>query len=225
MSAPASHWASAPAPSSAPRRWPRRRRSPVGRWPARRVRSGRRSRPTTSSGPGRCCRRWSAATRAPSGPVRSPGPSWSPSPRTRWTRWPRPPSGGRWPAPGALGYRAANTLDSMVGHRSVRYANFGWASARLDDPVAWVPARLTALLVAVVRPQAARAVRRGAAPGPGASLAERRRGGGRVRRRARGTARGEVHLRRPGGGAPGPGNGAGPPASTTSAPRSGSRAT
>jgi len=61
-------------------------------------------------------------------------------------------------APGALGYRSVNTLDSMVGHRSLRYANFGWASARLDDALAWVPARLTAVVVAVVRPQAARAV-------------------------------------------------------------------
>ena len=61
-------------------------------------------------------------------------------------------------APGALGYRSVNTLDSMVGHRSPRYANFGWASARLDDALAWVPARLTAVLVAVVRPQAAPAV-------------------------------------------------------------------
>ncbi len=42
-------------------------------------------------------------------------------------------------APGALGYRAVNTLDSMVGHRSPRYANYGWASARLDDAVGLGP--------------------------------------------------------------------------------------
>jgi adenosylcobinamide-phosphate synthase len=81
-------------------------------------------------------------------------------------------------APGALGYRSVNTLDSMVGHRSPRYANFGWASARLDDALAWVPARLTAVLVAVVRPQAAPAVwdavRRQAPvhPSPNAGVAE-----------------------------------------------------
>jgi len=81
-------------------------------------------------------------------------------------------------APGALGYRSVNTLDSMVGHRSLRYANFGWASARLDDALAWVPARLTAVLVAAVRPQAARAVwgavRRQAPahPSPNAGVAE-----------------------------------------------------
>ena len=81
-------------------------------------------------------------------------------------------------APGALGYRSVNTLDSMVGHRSARYANYGWASARLDDALAWAPARLTALLVAAVRPRTARAVwvavrdQAPAHPSPNAGVAE-----------------------------------------------------
>jgi adenosylcobinamide-phosphate synthase len=50
-------------------------------------------------------------------------------------------------APLALAYKAINTLDSMIGHRDERYRDFGWASARLDDVVNWVPARLTALLL------------------------------------------------------------------------------
>ena len=81
-------------------------------------------------------------------------------------------------APGALGYRSVNTLDSMVGHRSPRYANYGWASARLDDALAWIPARLTAALVALVRPRRARAVWVGvrgqapAHPSPNAGVAE-----------------------------------------------------
>jgi len=58
-------------------------------------------------------------------------------------------------APGAGMYRAVNTLDAMVGHRNPRYARFGWASARLDDAANWVPARLTGLLVAAVRPRRA----------------------------------------------------------------------
>lgn len=47
---------------------------------------------------------------------------------------------------GALVYRAANTLDSMVGHRGERYEKFGKASARMDDVLNWVPARIVALL-------------------------------------------------------------------------------
>lgn len=50
--------------------------------------------------------------------------------------------------PGIALYKAVNTADSMVGHRNERYREFGWASARLDDLVNWIPARLTALLVA-----------------------------------------------------------------------------
>jgi adenosylcobinamide-phosphate synthase len=61
-------------------------------------------------------------------------------------------------APGALGYRAVNTMDAVVGHRSPRYERYGWAAARLDDAAGWVPARVTAGLVAVVRPRRARAV-------------------------------------------------------------------
>ena len=53
---------------------------------------------------------------------------------------------------GLLGYRAANTLDAMVGHRSARYARFGWASARLDDVLNLVPSRLASLLAAVSAP-------------------------------------------------------------------------
>ena len=53
---------------------------------------------------------------------------------------------------GVAGYRAANTLDAMVGHRSARYRRFGWAAARLDDALNWPAARLAAGLTVACAP-------------------------------------------------------------------------
>lgn len=81
-------------------------------------------------------------------------------------------------APGVFAHRAINTLDAMVGHHNTRYEHFGWASARVDDAAAWVPARLFAVLVAAATPARAaevrRLVRRDAAqhPSPNAGVAE-----------------------------------------------------
>jgi adenosylcobinamide-phosphate synthase len=50
--------------------------------------------------------------------------------------------------PGIFAYKAANTLDSMIGHKTPRYIHFGWASARLDDAMNLLPARLSGLFLA-----------------------------------------------------------------------------
>lgn len=51
--------------------------------------------------------------------------------------------------PGIALYKAINTADSMVGHKNQRFEDFGWASAKLDDVVNWIPARMTALFYAL----------------------------------------------------------------------------
>ncbi len=51
--------------------------------------------------------------------------------------------------PGLLLYKISNTADSMIGHRTERYEQFGWAAARFDDLLNLIPARLTALLIAL----------------------------------------------------------------------------
>jgi len=55
-------------------------------------------------------------------------------------------------SPGVVAYRAANTLDAMVGHKSPRYLRFGWAAARLDDLLGWPAARLGAVLACLRAP-------------------------------------------------------------------------
>ncbi|MCW1957079.1 MAG: cobalamin biosynthesis protein [Mycobacterium sp.] len=83
--------------------------------------------------------------------------------------------------PGVLAYRAINTLDAMIGHRSTHYARFGWAAARSDDIANYIPARLTGVLTAVCAPMiggstpgALRAWRRDASrhPSPNAGVPE-----------------------------------------------------
>lgn len=83
--------------------------------------------------------------------------------------------------PAILVYRGANTLDAMVGHRSPRYARFGWAAARFDDAANFIAARATAVMVSACAPVvggspvgAMRAWRRDAArhPSPNAGVVE-----------------------------------------------------
>jgi adenosylcobinamide-phosphate synthase len=51
--------------------------------------------------------------------------------------------------PGLILYKVTNTADSMIGHRTPRHEQFGWAAARFDDVLNWIPARLTAILTAL----------------------------------------------------------------------------
>lgn len=83
--------------------------------------------------------------------------------------------------PGLLAYRAANTLDAMVGYRNDRYTEFGWAAARLDDVLNYVPARLAGAVTVALAPtvggapsDALRAWRNDARkhPSPNAGVAE-----------------------------------------------------
>ncbi|NNG19964.1 cobalamin biosynthesis protein [Naumannella sp. ID2617S] len=107
--------------------------------------------------------------------------------------------------PGLLGYRAVNTLDAMIGHRTPRYRNFGWAAARLDDLANWIPARLCTALTIAAAPlvggsstAALRAVRRDAHhhPSPNAGPVEAAFAGALgVRLGGRNSYRGQVEDR------------------------------
>lgn len=48
--------------------------------------------------------------------------------------------------PGLIAYKVVNTADSMIGHKSPRHLQFGWAAARLDDLINLIPARLSGLI-------------------------------------------------------------------------------
>jgi len=55
--------------------------------------------------------------------------------------------------PGLLVYKAVNTADSMIGYRTERYQEFGWASARVDDLLNLIPARLTCVMIVALSGQ------------------------------------------------------------------------
>ena len=61
--------------------------------------------------------------------------------------------------PGVLIYKFVNTADSMIGYKSERYRDFGWASARIDDLVNYIPARLTSFMYAIISRNTLRVLR------------------------------------------------------------------
>ncbi len=61
--------------------------------------------------------------------------------------------------PGLLVYKAINTADSMIGYKTERHQHFGWAAARFDDLLSWLPARLSGLLIACAAPLAGGRIR------------------------------------------------------------------
>ena len=61
--------------------------------------------------------------------------------------------------PGIAAYKAVNTADSMIGHKTDKHIDFGRAAARLDDLMNWFPARLTALALCIVQPDVLRSLK------------------------------------------------------------------
>jgi adenosylcobinamide-phosphate synthase len=120
--------------------------------------------------------------------------------------------------PGVAAYRAANTLDAMVGHHGARYERFGWAAARLDDALTWPAARLGAGLTCALAPLVGGAADRawrtlcrdgGAHPSPNAGRMEAAFAGALGVRLGGANRYGDRVEQRPalgGGAAPGPGD-------------------
>ena len=99
-------------------------------------------------------------------------------------------------APGALAYKAVNTLDSMVGHQEPPYRELGWASARLDDLANLAPSRIMTLAVAASSGRPLRDARDDSSLRPAHREPQRGHGRGRVRGRPRCEARRHQLLRR-----------------------------